>query len=101
MAVYVDTAKHPYRGMKMCHMWADSTEELLVMADRIGVHRKWMQKPPKASWIHFDICKTKRALAVKFGAIESDKYAALEHASLEAGNYDMLLQICKLRRRAK
>lgn len=69
MAVYVDDMEAPYRGMIMCHMSADSTEELLAMADKIGVSRKWIQKA--GTWQeHFDICKTKRALAVKAGALE-------------------------------
>jgi hypothetical protein len=55
--------------MVMCHMLADSTEELLAMADAIGVARKWLQKPGTASE-HFDICKSKRALAVRAGAVE-------------------------------
>lgn len=43
---------------------------LLAMADHIGVTRKWLQQPPKASWVHFDIALSKRALAVKAGAVE-------------------------------
>lgn len=39
------------------------------MADRIGVARKWIQNPGTARE-HFDIAKSKRALAVKFGAEE-------------------------------
>tara|TARA_R100000664_G_scaffold24016_2_gene33662 strand:+ start:1469 stop:1726 length:258 start_codon:yes stop_codon:yes gene_type:complete len=55
--------------MKMCHMIADTTEELVAMADRIGVQRKWLQYPgtPRE---HFDIAMSKRALAVEAGAIE-------------------------------
>ena len=79
MTVYVDDAKHPYGGMVMCHMWADSTEELLAMADRIGVKRKWLQKPPKAQWVHFDIASGKRALAIAHGAVKTDKYGPFEH----------------------
>jgi hypothetical protein len=55
--------------MVMCHMIADTADELLAMVDRIGVKRKWIQYPgtPKE---HFDICWTKRKLAVKAGAVE-------------------------------
>ena len=56
------------------------------MMDRIGVQRKWIQGHPTlsfgkhrdASWVHFDISKGKRALAVAAGAIETDKYGPLE-----------------------
>jgi hypothetical protein len=39
------------------------------MADKIGVQRKWIQDydTPRE---HFDICLTKRAKAVKLGAVE-------------------------------
>jgi len=68
MSVYVDDMEAPYRGMKMCHMIADSTEELLAMVDRIGVKRKWIQQPggPRE---HFDICLAKKKLALEAGAI--------------------------------
>lgn len=67
--VYVDDMQAPYRGMLMCHMMADSTAELLQMADKIGVARRWIQKPGSRRE-HFDICKAKRALAVQAGAVE-------------------------------
>lgn len=69
MAVYVDNMQASYGRMKMCHMIADSTEELLAMADRIGVARKWIQKPGTAHE-HFDIAQSKRQLAVAAGAVE-------------------------------
>lgn len=69
MAVYVDKARHPFRGMLMCHMIADSREELLDMADRIGVSRRWIQHEGRHSE-HFDICQSKRSLAVRLGAVE-------------------------------
>lgn len=81
MGVYVDPAVHRYGRMIMCHMWADSLDQLLAMADRIGVARKWLQQPPHASWVHFDIAKGKRALAVAAGAIETDRYGPLEHVA--------------------
>jgi hypothetical protein len=69
MAVYVDEDHHPHRGMLMCHMIADSRDELLAMARRIGVSERWIQKPGTTSE-HLDICKAKRAIAVKAGAVE-------------------------------
>lgn len=69
MSVYVDDMAAAYRRMKMCHMTADSSSELLVMADRIGVARKWIQHPGTARE-HFDVCQAKRALAVAAGAKE-------------------------------
>lgn len=68
MSVYVDEARWPYRHMMMCHMIADTKEELLEMVDKIGVPRKWIQKEGRYDE-HFDICKSKRELAIKFGAI--------------------------------
>lgn len=69
MAVYVDNMAAGFGRMKMCHMIADTTEELLAMADKIGVQRKWLQYPGSYKE-HFDIAKSKRAIAVAAGAIE-------------------------------
>jgi NRPS condensation-like uncharacterized protein len=50
-------------------MGADTTEELLNMADKIGINRKWLQYA--GTWReHFDIALSKRSLAIKNGAIE-------------------------------
>ena len=68
MTVYVDDMRAPYGRMVMCHMIADTEEELHAMADKIGIARKWFQK--KASGDHYDIALSKRALAVKYGAVE-------------------------------
>lgn len=70
MAVYVDDMRAPFGRMVMCHMLADTDDELHVMADRIGVARRWWQRPPKASTSHYDIALSKRALAVSAGAVE-------------------------------
>lgn len=67
MSVYVDDMEAPFGRMLMCHMIADSTEELLAMADKIDVARKWIQQPGTAGE-HFDIAKSKKALAVEHGA---------------------------------
>lgn len=77
MTVYVDDMRAPYRRMVMCHMLADTDEELHAMAARIGVARRWWQSPENTSGSHYDICRSKRALAVAFGAIEiSQRQAA-------------------------
>lgn len=70
MAVYVDHGRAAYGRMRMCHMVADSIADLLTMADKIGVERKWFQV---ASHPHFDVCQSKRALAVTHGALEVDR----------------------------
>jgi Protein of unknown function (DUF4031) len=68
MTVYVDDMRAPFGRMIMCHMLADTTDELHEMADKIGVNRKWFQA--NASWPHYDIALSKRALAVVAGARE-------------------------------
>lgn len=69
MAVYVDDMKAKFGRMVMCHMIADTTEELVAMARAIGVNTKWIQHPGTARE-HFDIALVKRAEAVKRGAVE-------------------------------
>lgn len=64
MAVYIDDFFADYRGMKMCHMIADSNKELLEMADKIGVARRHIQCAGTFKE-HFDICSSKRALAIR------------------------------------
>jgi hypothetical protein len=73
MAVYVDNFQAEFGRMKMCHMNADTTEELLQMADKIGVQRKWIQYAGTGRE-HFDIALGKRKLAIQNGAIEVDMY---------------------------
>lgn len=67
--VYVDNMNARFGRMLMCHMIADTHEELVEMADRIGVARKWIQDEgtPRE---HFDICLGKKKLAVYAGAAE-------------------------------
>lgn len=70
--VYVDNFYDTgvrFRGMKMCHMFADSTKELLTMVDKIGVRRKWIQHAGTCNE-HFDICFSKRIKALSNGAKE-------------------------------
>lgn len=68
MTVFVDTMRASYGRMVMCHLGADTTEELLEMVDKIGVARKWIQH--QGEWReHFDIALSKRQLAIEAGAI--------------------------------
>ena len=76
MTVYVDTVQKPYRRMLMCHMVADTLDELHAMADKIGVRRQWFQS--HASTSHYDICKSKKRLALKYGAVELDRRKFVE-----------------------
>ena len=76
MSVYVDEACYRYRRMIMCHMLADTSAELHVMAGRIGVARRWYQR--NASTQHYDITKGKRQLAVAAGAIELGRREVVE-----------------------
>lgn len=69
MTVYVDNMRAPFGRMVMCHMLADTDEELHAMADRIGVARRWHQKAGTPHG-HYDIALSKRAMAVRCGAVE-------------------------------
>lgn len=67
--VYIDNFNAPFGRMKICHMIADTTKELDDMADKIGINKKWIQYPNTANE-HFDICLSKKVLAISFGAKE-------------------------------
>lgn len=89
MTVYVDDVRHSFGNMVMCHLWADTLDELLSMVDKIDVQRKWIQghptlsfgKPKHASWVHFDIALSKKSLAIRHGAILTDRYGPVEHTA--------------------
>lgn len=71
--VYIDSYNAPYRGMIMCHMASPNIEELHNMADAIGINRKWFQDVGKGTSFyhpHYDVCKSKKLLAIKLGATE-------------------------------
>ena len=63
MSVYVDDMQASFGRMKMCHLLADTEGELHEMAKIIGVARRWHQGD------HYDICLSKRALAIANGAL--------------------------------
>lgn len=65
--VYIDNANIKYGRMIMCHMIADSIDELHAMAVQIGVRKHFQNKPGKP---HYDICLSNKKKALSFGAIE-------------------------------
>ena len=67
--VYVDSFNARFGRMIMCHLMADSTDELLKMVDAIGVQRKWIQHKG-TPYEHFDICLSKKKKAIELGAKE-------------------------------
>jgi hypothetical protein len=71
MSVYVDKSANSFGRMVMCHMIADTPDELRQMAIKIGVSLHWFQS--QASVPHFDIAKGKRALAIVHGAVELER----------------------------
>lgn len=71
MAVYVDDFYKTgitHRGMKMSHMIADTREELVAMAKKIGVSPRHIQAKGTARE-HFDVCMAMRQKAILNGAI--------------------------------
>lgn len=63
--IFIDNCNIKFGRMIMCHMIADTKKELFEMVDKIGVNRKWCH-----NGTHFDICLSKKKLAIKNGAIE-------------------------------
>lgn len=73
MSVYVDNARIPYRRgsrkLLMSHMLADTTAELESMARKLGLKPEWIQCPGTYRE-HYDVCASRRAEAVRLGALE-------------------------------
>lgn len=107
MSVYVDDAfipaSVPHRGRavtsRWCHLIADTEDELHAFAAGIGLARAWYQQPKgvlggppipsslKAQFWHYDVTASRRAAAVRAGAIEVTRRQLLEiikarHATL-------------------
>ena len=70
VAVYVDNMRAAYGRLVMCHMVADTLDELHRMADVIGIDRRHYQGPPRSRYPHYDIGLSKKALALKAGAVQ-------------------------------
>lgn len=80
MTVFVDalftaiprTAQARSHGRQWCHMEADTEAELDAMARKIGLKVSYKQHGDR--WLpwrtHYDLVPSKRALAVRYGAVE-------------------------------
>ena len=77
MTVYIDNMRmradvpngaRIVRG-RWSHMMADTHEELVAMADRLGLKRAWIQYPGTYKE-HYDVTESKRDAAFKLGAME-------------------------------
>lgn len=90
---YVDDMAAPYRGMCMFHLLADSTEELLAVAEKLGLKAAGIQHAgtPKE---HFDISLSKKKMALQYGAKaitwrEAGKIVAARRGALLSLRKDM------------
>lgn len=86
MSVYVDRVRDwggmvkgyaRRHGTKWSHLIADTEKELHAFALSIGLKPEWAQYPG-TSYFHYDVIPSKRALAIKRGAIEVDDKTFLE-----------------------
>lgn len=56
-----------------CHMFADSVEELVAFAERIGLKRSWLQGTAPGKVPHFDLTEGKRWQALDAGASDTSR----------------------------
>lgn len=72
MSVYVDSEFIQFKRMKMCHMIADTEEELEEMANKLKLNLAWWQY--KGTYkSHFDVSKSVREKAIELGAMVIDR----------------------------
>ena len=78
MTVFVDNAfiqatvrNNRFRHTsRWCHLMCDGDDaELVAFAERIGLQAHWIQNPD-TDHAHFDVTESRRAAAVKAGAVE-------------------------------
>jgi hypothetical protein len=77
MGVYVDRLRDwGWHLGPSCHLIADTQKELHAFAARLGLRRTWFQG--SRSDPHYDLVASKRALAVRLGAIELEDRAFVD-----------------------
>jgi hypothetical protein len=92
VAVYVDFQRNSLGRMKMCHMIADTLDELHAMAQAIGMRREWFQD---TSFPHYDVSLTRRSEAVRRGAVELERREFVRRMRLIRASW--VCSICKRR----
>ena len=70
MAVYVNKLRRRFGGLSLCHLLADSLDELHAMATRIGLEPSLFNRDRIP---HYDLSLTKRREAISAGAVEIDR----------------------------
>lgn len=72
MTIYVESMRMRARVGRLTanwsHLTADSTEELLAFAERLGLKTSWIQNRGHVWKEHFDVTDSKRELAIRLGA---------------------------------
>ena len=68
MAVYVDDARIPHRGLEWSHLVADSAEELHAAATALGLSRERAQDGGRT--LHYDLPEEWRRRAIALGVAE-------------------------------
>jgi hypothetical protein len=83
MPVYVDRTRNRFKHMIMCHMLADTFEELMAMAEHIGADDAWLQVS-NGGTPHYDVpwggtrVPPRRQHAIEAGAIEIGRRETVE-----------------------
>ena len=62
--IYVDSTRNPLGNMIMCHMVADTHEELMEAAKKLGLQASWIQNEGSPRE-HFDISRAVRNRAIR------------------------------------
>ena len=88
MSVYVDRLRHyprtaSWRFGRACHLMADSLDELHAFAARIGLRREWFQD--HATLAHYDLTATRRAAAIRAGAVEESTRNMIKRVYAQRG----------------
>src|SRR5689334_7556032 len=73
MAIFVDDLNAEKDGKIWCHLLTDNLDDLTELHDfakSIGLKPRWMHN---SSMPHYDVTESKKALALKKGAVEITK----------------------------
>ena len=81
MSVYLDpispcVPSKRWRWSHSAHLFADTIYELHAFADRIGLKKLWFKD--REYFPHYDLTSRKHAAAVRAGAIQLDRAAAVK-----------------------